>query len=168
VRRPQGTNDCVVAASQLVLSLHTIVSRNINPLDSAVVTVGTVNGGYGYNIIADKVVLTGTVRTLFPTTQELIIQRIQSLCAGLAKGFEVECSLDYQKTYPCTINKSEEHVEKVRAALHKVVGPQHVVLPETAMGAEDMSFFLNRIPGCFFFPWLFSSAFGHLPGSGPT
>jgi len=149
--RPQGTKDCIVAACQLVLSLHTIVSRNINPLDSAVLTVGVINGGYGYNIIADKVVLGGTVRTLFPTTQELIIQRMQSLCQGLSQGFDLECSLDYQKSYPCTVNKSEEHVEKVRAAVRQVAGSQRIILPETAMASEDMSFFLNRVPGCYFF-----------------
>eukprot|EP00455_Lapot_gusevi_P055243 TRINITY_DN8974_c0_g1_i9.p2 TRINITY_DN8974_c0_g1~~TRINITY_DN8974_c0_g1_i9.p2 ORF type:complete len:202 (+),score=71.46 TRINITY_DN8974_c0_g1_i9:27-608(+) len=144
--------DCIVAACQLVSSLQTIISRNINPLESAVLTVGTINGGYNYNVIADEVKLTGTCRSYNPAIQQTIIDRMQALCDGLKLSFQLHaCELNYMKGYPATVNDSPPHVELLKASAAKIVGNANVVEPERSMAAEDMSYFLQARPGCFFF-----------------
>jgi len=149
---PQGTNDAVVAAAHLVSQLHTIVSRNINPLDSAVLSVGTIQGGYASNVIADNVKLSGTTRMFNDITQSVIMERMRALCDGVGKSFGVQCKLDYVKCYPPTVTRSERAMSAVVKAAEKVVGSTAIVTPESTTCAEDMSFFLNAIEdGCFFF-----------------
>jgi amidohydrolase len=147
---PQGTRDAIVAASQLVCSLQTIVSRNVSPLESAVLTVGSLNAGLNYNVIAEDAKLSGTVRTLDEDTRAVVIQRFQDICDGISIQFGVKCELDYRPGYPVTSNRSEVHVDRVRQAAKKVVGDERVVKQKATMAAEDMSYFLNERPGCFF------------------
>lgn len=84
---PQGTVDAVVAASQLVVALQSVVARNVNPLQNAVVTVGQINGGYNYNIIADEVTLVGTVRSFDREVQALVVRRINEIAQHTAAAF---------------------------------------------------------------------------------
>lgn len=148
---PQGTVDAIVSAATLVTSLQTIVARNKDPLESGVVTVGTINGGFGYNVIADQVMLTGTCRSFNPETQKLIKNRMECLCCGIASAYGGEIFLDYQYGYPPTINAYPECVEVVTTAAAKIVGAAHSALPQKTMGAEDFSYFLQQKPGAFFF-----------------
>lgn len=178
---PQGTVDAIVSAATLVTSLQTIVSRNKDPLQSGVVTVGTINGGFGYNVIADQVLLTGTCRSFTTETQELIKTRMECLCCGMASAFGGEINLDYQYGYPPTINSSPECVGVVTTAAAKIVGLAHSACTQKTMGtvflvssappphlppfltyslpldppyppgAEDFSYFLQEKPGAFFF-----------------
>ncbi len=148
---PDGTADAVVAAGALISGLHTIVPRNVSPLDPAVLTVGTVNGGFASNVIADKVSLSGTVRTFCPKVQDTMIRRMGEVCHGLGTAFAVEAKLHYHKGYPCTINRSKPHLDNVVRAARKVVGEKGLVEPKQVMCAEDMSYFLDQRPGCFFF-----------------
>ena len=146
---PQGTVDAVVVASHLVQALQTIVSRNTNPLESTVVTIGTISGGHNFNIIADEVTLSGTARAYTEENRNLIKTRMSEIIDGVAKTFGAEISFDYEDGYPPTINHTDP-VNKVLKAAERVVG-EKAGLPYLSMGGEDFSYYLQKIPGCFFF-----------------
>ncbi len=146
---PQGTVDAVVVASHLVQALQTIVSRNTNPLESTVVTIGTINGGHNFNIIADEVTLSGTARAYTEENRNLIKTRMAEIIDGVAKTFGAEISFDYEDGYPPTINHTDP-VNKVLKAAQRVVG-EKAGMPYLSMGGEDFSYYLQKIPGCFFF-----------------
>ena len=146
---PQGTVDAVVVASHLVQALQTIVSRNTNPLESTVVTIGTISGGHNFNIIADEVTLSGTARAYTEENRNLIKTRMAEIIDGVAKTFGAEISFDYEDGYPPTINHTDP-VNKVLKAAQRVVG-EKAGMPYLSMGGEDFSYYLQKIPGCFFF-----------------
>lgn len=148
---PQGTVDAIVETAHLITALQTVVSRNKDPLESGVVTCGTIRGGYGYNIIADKVEISGTCRSFSPQTQELIKSRMQGICCGIAHTFGGEIDLKYYYGYPPTVNSWPECVQIVKKAAAKIVGPARSGLPQKTMGAEDFSYFMQAVPGCFVF-----------------
>ena len=146
---PQGTVDAVVVSSHLVQALQTIVSRNTNPLESTVVTIGTINGGHNFNIIADEVTLSGTARAYTEENRNLIKTRMAEIIDGVAKTFGAEISFDYEDGYPPTINHTDP-ANKVLKAAERVVG-EKAGMPYLSMGGEDFSYYLQKIPGCFFF-----------------
>ena len=146
---PQGTVDAVIVASHLVQAIQTIVSRNTNPLESTVVTIGTINGGHNFNIIADEVTLSGTARAYTEENRNLIKTRMAEIIDGVAKTFGAEISFDYEDGYPPTINHTDP-VNKVLKAAERVVG-EKAGMPYLSMGGEDFSYYLQKIPGCFFF-----------------
>ena len=146
---PQGTIDAVVVASHLVQALQTIVSRNTNPLEGTVVTIGTISGGHNFNIIADEVTLSGTARAYTEENRNLIKTRMTEIIDGVAKTFGAEISFDYEDGYPPTINHTDP-VNKVLKAAERVVG-EKAGMPYLSMGGEDFSYYLQKIPGCFFF-----------------
>ncbi|KAJ1432476.1 peptidase, M20D family [Ochromonadaceae sp. CCMP2298] len=148
---PQGTVDAIVEAAAVVTSLQTIVSRNKDPLDSGVVTCGMIKGGYGYNIIADKVEITGTSRSFTPQTQALIKERMGCICCGVAQTYGGEIDLEYVHGYPPTVNAYPECNRVVTTAAAKIVGPERASQPQKTMGAEDFSYFLEARKGCFLF-----------------
>jgi amidohydrolase len=157
---PQGTVDAVVAASAVVGALQTVVSRNVNPIDAAVLTVGTIHGGYTFNVIADEVRLQGTTRAYEPAVQALIEERLGAVSRGVAGAFGATAEVAYHRGYPATVNRSRVAVDAVAAAARKVVGVANVGEPFLSMGGEDFSYFLERLPGCFFFV-------GSSPGDAP-
>ena len=146
---PQGTVDAVIVASHLVQAIQTIVSRNTNPLESTVVTIGMINGGHNFNIIADEVTLSGTARAYTEENRNLIKTRMAEIIDGVAKTFGAEISFDYEDGYPPTINHTDP-VNKVLKAAERVVG-EKAGMPYLSMGGEDFSYYLQKIPGCFFF-----------------
>jgi amidohydrolase len=146
---PQGTVDSVVVASHLVQAMQTIVSRNTNPLESTVVSIGKINGGHNFNIIADEVSLSGTARAYTEKNRSLIKQRMQEIIDGIAKTYDAEILFKYKDGYPPTINHTEP-TKKVLKAAHKVVGDK-AGMPYLSMGGEDFAYYLEKIPGCFFF-----------------
>ena len=146
---PQGTVDTVVVSSHLIQALQTIVSRNTNPLDSTVITVGKINGGHNFNIIADEVSLSGTARSYTEENRVLIKQRMKNIIEGIAKTYNAEITLDYRDGYPPTINHIAP-TEKVLKASNRIVG-QKAGMPYLSMGGEDFAYYLQKIPGCFFF-----------------
>jgi amidohydrolase len=148
---PHQTVDSIVLASQIVTALQTIVSRNVNPIDSAVVTVGQFNAGTAKNVIADTASLAGTVRYFNPNLAEFFYQRIESIVAGICAAYGATYKLDYIKFYPPVIN-DENITELVRSVAVDLVETPLGVVPECqTMGGEDMSFFLQEVPGCYFF-----------------
>ena len=100
---PQGTKDAVLIAAQLIQSFQTIVSRDTNPIESTVISVGKINGGYNFNIIADKVVLEGTTRAYTEQNQKLIKSRMNDIIEGIERMFNCKIELDYMAGYPHTI-----------------------------------------------------------------
>ncbi len=146
---PQGTVDSIVVASHLIQALQTIVSRNTNPLESTVVTIGEINGGYNFNIIADEVILKGTTRAYTIKNKNLIKKRMKDIIAGMEKTFKAKITLDYKDGYPPVINDVNA-TQTVYDAAKKIV-KNNVIEPYLSMGGEDFSYYTNKIPGCFFF-----------------
>ncbi len=146
---PHGTVDAVIVASQIIQSLQTIVSRNTNPLESTVVTVGKINGGYNFNVIADQVSMQGTTRAYTEKNRQLIKTRMSELLDGIGNAFNAKIKLNYKDGYPPVIN-NEECATKLLSAATKVVG-DGAGNPYLSMGGEDFSYFVNEKPGCFFF-----------------
>ena len=146
---PHGTVDAVVVASYLVTALQTIVSRNTNPLESTALTVGMIEGGYNYNIIADEVVLKGTARAYTEENRKMIHDRLHEICDGIGTTYGARIEVNYSDGYPPTVNTKAES-KKVLLAAEKVVG-EGVQPPYLTMGGEDMSYYLQKVHGCFFF-----------------
>ena len=146
---PQGTVDCVIVAAHLIQALQTIVSRNTNPLESTVVTIGQINGGYNFNIIADEIILKGTTRAYTHENKNLIKERMKTIIAGIEKTFGAKIKLQYKDGYPPVINNSKI-TSKLTEAAKTVVG-KNVIKPYLSMGGEDFSYFAEKVPGCFFF-----------------
>jgi len=148
---PDQTVDAVVVSSQIVNALQTIVSRNVNPLDSAVVTVGSLHAGTTHNVIADTAKMQGTVRYFNPQLDRVIDHRIREIIGGICQAHGATFELNYQQLYPPVIN-NEKMTDLVRSVAINVLETPAAVVPQCqTMGGEDMSFFLQKIPGCYFF-----------------
>ena len=146
---PQGTIDAIVVASNLVTMLQTIVSRNTNPLESTVLSIGKIKGGHNFNIISDKVHMSGTTRAYTEENRTMIKQRMKEIIEGVSKSFGADIKLNYKDGYPPTVNHSSQ-VEKVLEAASSVVA-SGAKNPYLSMGGEDFSYYLQNKPGCFFF-----------------
>ncbi|MBU6430656.1 MAG: M20/M25/M40 family metallo-hydrolase, partial [Cyanobacteria bacterium REEB65] len=142
--------DAVVVSAHVVTGLQSIVSRMVNPLEPAVVTIGTIQGGFRHNIIAPEVRLSGTVRTYDPALYNDLPKRIEQVVSGICSAMGAGCDVHYQRVYPATIN-DPAMTELVRQAAAKVVGKANVIACEPSMGGEDMAYFLAAVPGCYFF-----------------
>jgi len=146
---PQGTVDAIVAAAQLIVNLQSIVSRNLNPLENGVLTIGKIEGGHGFNVISDKVKMQGTIRAMTETNRQMLKTRLYEIIDGAEKTSGAKIDVEYQDGYPPTINHAK-CVKTVKKVAGKIVG-DGVVEPYLTMGAEDFSYYLQKIPGCFFF-----------------
>ena len=146
---PHGTVDAIVVSAHLITALQTIVSRNTNPLESTALTVGVIEGGYNFNIISDEVILKGTARSYTEENRAMISRRFQEICDGISASFGAEIEINYHDGYPPTVNSIVES-ENVTSAAVKIVA-EGVQPPYLTMGAEDMSYYLTEVPGCFFF-----------------
>lgn len=148
---PQNGVDSIVVASHVVQALQTIVSRNVDPRDSAVVTLGVIEGGTQSNIIAKEVTLTGTVRTLSKETRAMVLNRIEEILAQTTKAFGADyaCELD-PNGYIALVN-TDEMVDIVKDSGVKILGEDKVSNVEQAsLGGEDFSFFAEAAPSAFF------------------
>jgi len=148
--QPQRTVDPIVVAAQIVVALQTIVSRNVGPLETAVVTVGSIQGGDTFNVIPSKVVMEGTIRTYDPQVRETVLRRVREVIEGVAAACGAEAELEITPLTPAVINDAEV-VEVVRAAARAVVSPENVYSGKRTMGSEDAAYFLRQVPGCYFF-----------------
>ncbi|KYC69656.1 N-acetyl-L,L-diaminopimelate deacetylase [Heyndrickxia coagulans] len=147
---PQHTKDMVVAAAHLVTQLQSIISRNIDPLDSAVVTIGKITGGTVQNAIAEHARLEGTIRTLSSEAMEKVKHRIEAITSGLSAGFECRAEIDYGCNYYQVFNHPEEtarFMDFVRS-----YGGAHLHECREALTGEDFGYMLKEIPGFMF--WL--------------
>lgn len=148
---PHQTIDTVLVSAQIVNALQTIVARNVNPLDAAVVTVGELHAGAAMNVIAATARLSGTVRYFNPELATTISQRLEQIIAGVCQSHGAAYELNYQHLYPPLIN-DKGMAQLVRSVAETVVETPAGVVPECqTMGGEDMAFFLQQVPGCYFF-----------------
>ena len=146
---PQQTVDIILVAAQLVVALQSIVSRNLDPLESGVVSIGMIRGGQTFNVIPTEVLLKGTARAMREEDRLLIKARIGEICQGVASTYGAAINLNYHDSYPPTINDAQMSslvLEAARVVVGDGAGP-----PFLSMGGEDMAFFLQEVPGCFFF-----------------
>jgi amidohydrolase len=148
--RPELAVDPIVVASQAVLALQTIHSRNIRPLDPAVITVGMIRGGQRQNIIPEEVEMRGTVRTFGKEVQDLVERRMREILDGVTRAAGASFTLEYNRLYPVTVN-DRELTSAVVPSLVRVLGEKNVQLGEPRTGSEDFSYFASETPGFFFF-----------------
>ncbi len=162
---PHETFDSIVGAARLIDALQGIVAREISPLDPAVVTIGSIHGGSAFNIIPREVRLLGTIRTFSEEASRTIPEKISRICDGIAAAHGLSCHLDYRRINRATVNDAGI-AGIVADAVERLLGSGSVVETRT-MGGEDMSVFLDRVPGCFFFV---GSALegGHRPHHSPV
>lgn len=147
---PHMSVDSIVVAAHVVTALQTIVSRSVDPLERAVVTVGKLVAGDRHNIIAHTAKLDGTARSFSPEIAKLIPARVAAIAHHTCEAFGAKCHLDYQNIYPATVNDGEM-TRRVWDSAVKAIGAENVVVSRPSMGGEDMSFFLQAVPGCYFF-----------------
>lgn len=148
---PHQTVDAVLVAAQVVNALQTIVARNVDPIKAGVVTVGSFHAGHARNVIANSADLGGTVRYFDSVFDGFFGRRVEEIIAGVCQSHGATYSLDYWQLYPATIN-DPVMADLVRSVAETVVETEAGVVPECqTMGGEDMSFFLQEVPGCYFF-----------------
>ncbi|MBI3174102.1 MAG: amidohydrolase [Chloroflexi bacterium] len=148
---PQSTIDPIVAAAHLVTALQSIVARNVGPMETAVVTVATVHAGTAFNVIPPDAELRGTIRTFDPGVREKTVRRFEEITRGVAAAMGCQVDMEVKRVTPAVINDAEAATRVQEAA--------RAVLPESnldmsgfvTMGAEDMAYMLERVPGCYFF-----------------
>jgi amidohydrolase len=147
---PNLSNDPVFTAAQVINQLQSIVSRNVPPLKSAVVTVAAIHGGEAFNVIPSEVEMKGTLRTFEPEIRELVIQKIHQVTENTVHALGCEAAIEIKLITPAVINNPE-----VTALVQDVAGkllPTNTLDNKTmTMGSEDMAFMLQKIPGCYFF-----------------
>ena len=147
---PHQTVDSIVVMAHIITALQTIVSRNVNPLEPAVVTVGKVESGSNFNIIAESAKMIGTVRTFDNDLRDQIEKKIEQITKNITQAFGADYSYQYIKFYPPTIN-NVDMASLIKEAALDVVSNDMILENEITMGAEDMSYFLQKVPGCYFF-----------------
>jgi amidohydrolase len=155
---PHTGIDPVVAASALVQALQTIASRNVDPIESAVVSVTQVHAGDTWNVIPDAAVLRGTTRAFSPEVQVLLERRMREICSGIAATYGTQVKVRYERRYPPTVNAALE-TEICASVLERMVGAENVLRVPPVMGSEDFAFMLQAKAGCYVF-------IGNGPGAG--
>jgi amidohydrolase len=148
--RPHKCIDPVLVGAQLVTALQSIVSRSIDPLDSAVISICEFHAGDARNVIPQTAVLRGTVRTLTPEVKEMVGKRVREIVDGVAKMTGTKIDLEYISGYPVTVNHLRETDMATRVA-KEVAGEANVHDTAPMMGAEDFSYMLEARPGAFIF-----------------
>jgi hippurate hydrolase len=146
---PSQGNDPIVIASQIVTALQSIVARNVDPVESGVVTIGQIQGGDTWNVIPQEVVLRGTARWFKPEVGDLLEAKFTALVTGIAAAFGATAEAVFDRGYPATVNEAESTRLAVKAA-QAVAGEARVQeMPRPTMGGEDFSFMLNAKAGSY-------------------
>jgi amidohydrolase len=148
--QPHLCVDAVLIASQIVVALQSIVARNISPRQTAVVTVGSIHAGTAFNVIAETAEMKGTIRTFDAATRDDIVRRMTEVIENTARALGGSATVEIKAITPATVN-DERVAQLVRETAIEMLGAEHVTADQFTMTAEDMSEFLNRVPGCFFF-----------------
>ena len=146
---PHRAVDPIVTGAMIVNALQTIVSRNVDPVGSCVVTVGAFNAGEAFNVIPDVAKLGGTVRTLTPEMRDLAQERVTAIIENVAAAMGATVEIDYVRGYPATINDADA-AALIREVATSVIGEDHVITNPPSMGGEDYAYFLLDRPGAMF------------------
>jgi amidohydrolase len=147
---PSENIDPVVIGAQIVVALQSLVSRETDPMESAVLSTCVFNAGDAFNVIPDTAELAGTVRTFKPEVRDHMEKRIGEVATGIAEAMQATVEVTYTRGYPATVN-DEAMTQLAREAAIEVVGEENVIELKPKMGAEDFSYFLEQKPGSYFF-----------------
>lgn len=148
--QPHRTKDAVVIGANIVVALQNIVSRRIDPIESAVISIGGFVADNAFNVIADKAVLTGTVRTFSEEVRDFIEQEINRVVNGTCLASSCDYELKYERGYPAVVNHPDETALLVRCA-QAIPNIENVKVSAPEMGGEDFAYYLQNVPGTFFF-----------------
>ncbi len=146
---PHRARDPITVAGHLIVALQSLVAREVDPLDAAVLSIGRMQAGTAFNVIPEDVELQGTMRTFRKETREHLQRRVEALAQSLAQAFECQAQVSWSEATPAVVNHPEV-TRRVEAAL-RAAWPEATFAEERTMGSEDMAFFLERVPGCYFF-----------------
>ena len=147
---PHKSIDAIFLAVEYINLIQGIITRQTDPVKPAVITVGTINGGYRHNVIADEVRLTGTVRTQDDETQRLIREELENLLKGLCKIYHATYDFNYEVGYPVMIN-DDKITSIVKEVSSSIVGEKNVFQMPQRMGGEDFGYYLKRTKGSFYY-----------------
>ena len=147
---PHQAVDSIYIASQLVVNLQSVISRSLDPLKPGVLSFGTLNGGTIYNIIPGEVTLTGTVRSFDPEVKSLIESKLKRISEETARTYGGTVDIQYVDGYPAVVN-DPAMADFVCSVSRKNLGEDSVIPIDPVMGGEDFSYFLQEVPGAFFF-----------------
>jgi amidohydrolase len=146
---PHRGTDPIVAAAHIVTALQSIVGRNVDPLENAVVTIGHISGGHAPNVIPETVVMKGTARWLTPAVGDLLERSVIRIAQNTAEAFGATAEVVFRRTYPATVNDADA-TSQARLAAETVAGTSRVShMAQPTMGGEDFSFMLNAKPGSY-------------------
>jgi hippurate hydrolase len=140
--------DPLPVAAQIVTALQTIVSRSVNPLDTAVVSVTTIHGGQAHNVIADDCEMNGTVRTFSADVMAMIERRMREMVGHICHAHGVEVDMEFCPGFPVTVNHRQP-VAIARQVISALVGESNLLNQQPSMGAEDFAYMLQQVPGCY-------------------
>lgn len=145
--RPHMGTDPIIAAASLVTQLQTIVSRELDPANSAVLTIGHIHGGTTHNIISDSCLIQGTIRAKSPQARAHMEDAFRRICAGVALSLNTRIEINYQRGVPPLMN-DDALIDALEPILSHQFGKPVVAKPSSSFGAEDFSLFTERVPGC--------------------
>ena len=147
---PAGTVDAIVVAAQVISALQTVVSRNVDARDAAVVSFGKIHGGSAGNVVADRVEMVGTVRCLDPAVRERVLRRVRETAEGVGAALGARAEVIVEPSYPPLVC-DDGAVDLVQRNAERLVGADRVAVKSTPnMGVEDFAYYLQRVPGAFF------------------
>ena len=148
--RPHQAIDAIWIAAQVITDLQQAISRTQNPLHPIVLSIGQIEGGRAHNVIADRVKMIGTVRSLHPESHANLPQWITNIVEGVCQVYGAKCQVDYRRGVP-SVHNDENLTQIIESATREAWGDQSVqILPDPSLGAEDFSVYLDGIPGCMF------------------
>ncbi|MCG8484663.1 MAG: M20 family metallopeptidase [Clostridia bacterium] len=153
---PHKGKDAIVTAANFVMAAQSLMSRNIDPMSSAVFTMGKINGGEAGNVIADEVHIVGTMRAFSDDVYDTLVKRIEDIAKGMGDAYDCEIKVDFNHMY--RVVQNDEHLV---SALQKAVGAEDFIEAKPAMISEDFSFFQQKVPGMFFFVGSYNEEAGY-------
>lgn len=149
---PHGSIDPVSIACQIISELQTIVSREMNPVEPAVISIGEIHAGTAFNVIPGECRISGTVRALTNDTRKFLATRIEEIARTVAQGMRGDIEFHYGWEGPAPVVNNAEVTEELRKVAVAILGEEHVKeIKNPSMGGEDIAFFLEKVPGTFFF-----------------
>lgn len=147
---PHRAIDPIVASAQVITALQTLVSRETHPLKTAVLTIGMINAGTAFNIIPDTVEMVGTFRCYETSVRESVLKSLRRTVEGVAAG--LGCTADVRNRWLCPALVNDEAMTAIaRGVAHEIVGPDATLVMEPKTGSDDLSYFWEKVPGCYAF-----------------
>lgn len=148
---PHQTVDPILVGSQIVMALNTIVSRSMDPLETGVLSIGEFHSGSAFNVIPDKALIKGNMRTLSTEVRDLMFRRIEEICSGICEAMGATYTLEKVYGYPTLVNDPKV-LEIARAVIDERYGREKRLDVKPTLGGEDFSYYLEKVPGVFIFP----------------